>query len=179
MERSHLSVLLVVALLGACSRAKSSALKSEPKPASPPALSLPQEPDPLPLAERLMREASEHPESRKSVEDALKEFEATGISFTRTRQALARTLSARYCATAITASGLGLSLCAFRDAQTAEQGRELSRRSCDALIPGRTLLVRASTLLTITQPASEQARGEAEQIRARFSEQRSARRAAL
>jgi hypothetical protein len=169
-------MLLVCVSLAAC-EAKAPAALEAARPA--PALSLPQERDPLPLSERLLREANDHPEARENVERALKEFATAGISFTRTRQALARPLSAHYCATALTDSGLGLSLCAFRDAQTAEQGRELSRRSFDALIPGRTLLVRASTLLTITEPASEQARGEAEQIRARFSSERSARQAAL
>lgn len=116
-----------------------------------------------------MHEASDHPEARAAVEAVLATFRDDGIAFTRTRQVLARPLAARYCASALTAAGLGLSLCAFQDEQAAAAGRALSRQSFDALIPGRSLLVGNTQLLTITKPASEAARHEAERMRAQFA----------
>jgi hypothetical protein len=165
MQRSLAHCLVLLALVGACSEAK---VQRGPKPVPRSVPALPTEPDPLSLAERLMHEASDHPEARAAVEATVARLRDDGIVFTRTRQALARPLAARYCATALTAAGLGLSLCAFTDAQAAEAGRVLSQQSFDALIPGRTLLVRRSSLLTITKPASEAARAEAERIRAQF-----------
>jgi hypothetical protein len=129
---------------------------------------LQQERDPLPLAERLLHEASDHPKARERVERAFSQFREAGVTLTRTRQVLARPLSAEYCATGLTASGLALALCAFHDGRAAVQGRELSRRSFDALIPGRALHVQSANLLTISQPVSDQARDEAERVRARF-----------
>jgi hypothetical protein len=179
MKRSAITgCLLSLALLSGCADAK--VARRQKSPVRPSAVApLVLERDPLPLAERLAREGSEHPEARQAVERTLKEFERAGIPLVRTRQALARPLAARYCATALTAAGLGLSLCAFADGAAAELGRARSRQSFDALIPGRTLHVRASSLLTVTQPASEAARGEADQIVSRFSQPASAEHAAL
>lgn len=180
MRKSTLGCLFCLALLSGCTDAKGARTEKAPaRPAvaaaAPPLL----ERDPLPLAERLAREASEHPEARQQVARALNELERAGIQLQRTRQALARPLAARYCATALTAAGLGLSLCAFADSAAAQRGRARSHQSFDALIPGRTLLVRASSLLTVTQPASDAARNEADRIRRRFSQPASAEHAAL
>ncbi len=167
MKTSTFGCLLSLALLSGCADAKPArGPKANVRLAVAP---LVLERDPLPLAERLAREASEHPEARQEVERTLKDLEHAGIEVVRTRQALARPLAARYCATALTATGLGLSLCAFADGAAAELGRTRSHQSFDALIPGRTLLVRSSSLLTVTQPASDAARDEAERIRSRFS----------
>jgi hypothetical protein len=169
MQKSIFNCLSVLLLLAGCSQEKpSSAPKAVQSPVPASSVSLPQERDPLPLAERLMHEAADHPEARQRVEQAFTRFRAAGITLTRTRQVLARPLSAEYCASGLTAAGLGLALCAFRDEGAALQGRELSRRSFDALIPGRALHVQARSLLTITKPANDQARDEAERIRAGF-----------
>lgn len=180
MKRSTIAgCLLSLTLLSGCADAKAARRQKPPSLPAPAVSAPPLERDPLPLAERLAREGSEHPEARQAVERTLRELERAGVQLVRTRQALARPLAARYCATALTATGLGLSLCAFADGAAAERGRARSRQSFDALIPGRSLLVRASSLLTVTQPASEAARGEAAQIIARFSQPISAEHAAL
>lgn len=180
MERSTLGCFVALALVAACSEAKAPVGRT-PSQAAVVATtsSLPEARDPLPLAQRLMLEASEHPEARQNVDRFLKSLQDAGIKMTRTHQALARPLSARYCATALTAAGLGLSMCAFADESAAQQGRALSQRSFDALIPGRTLLVDKANLLTITDPPSEEARGEAERIRARFVQSQGTEHAAL
>lgn len=159
--------LILIALLGACSEAKSPAAKKDVQLVAP---ALAEERDPLPLGERLMHEANDYPEARAAIEASLARLQDHGIALTRTRQALARPLAARYCATALTAEGLGLSLCAFADREAAEAGRARSHRSFDALIPGRSLYVQESSLLTVTQPQSDAARDEAERIRAAFAE---------
>jgi hypothetical protein len=124
----------------------------------------------MPLAERLVREATQYPQARADVEQRLEAFRAVGVELTRTRQVLARLVGAQYCATALTAAGLALSVCAFESGEQAREGERRSRASFDALIPGRTLLVAGTTLLTLTQPMDAAAQHEAERLGVRFME---------
>ena len=171
--------LLCLVLLAACAADKPNATQPKAAPRAPASAPAPATPEPLPLAERLRREGSEHPEARERVERELAQLGQAGVVLTRRRQALALPLAAQYCATALTGSGIGLSLCAFADGAQAARGRERSRRSFDALIPGRSLLLNENVLLTHTQPASEAARAEAERIRLRFSAAHAPEHAAL
>lgn len=180
MPKFTLRALSLLSLLVACSRAEAPAPKPlAASPAAPPALNMPEERDPLPLAERLRREASDHPEARARVEASLSALRNAGVTLTRTRQALARPLRAQYCVSALTAAGLGVALCAFPNHEAAQAGRALSQHSFDRLIPGRTLLVGGATLLTFTAPASSEAHNEAERMRAGFLAEPSEERAAL
>ena len=150
--------LLCLVLLVACAADQPNATQPKAAPRAPASAPAPETPEPLPLAERLRREGSEHPEARERVERELAQLGQAGVVLTRRRQVLALPLAAQYCATALTGSGLGLSLCAFADGAQAARGRERSRRGFDALIPGRSLLLNENVLLTHTQPASEVAR---------------------
>src|SRR5262245_57000640 len=136
MRSTNHHCLLGLALLVACSADKPASRVPELAPPARAAAPSTPAPEPLPLGERLRREASEHPEARERVERELAQLQGAGVIVTRTRQALAQPLAARYCATALTETGLALALCAFTDAEQAARGRERSRRSFDALIPG-------------------------------------------
>ena len=170
MQRSISRCLTVLFLRAGCAQSREPSAPRAKQQAVISAASPSQELDPLPLAERLMHEASDQPEARQQVALAFARFREAGVTLTRTRQALARPLRAQYCETGLTAGGLALALCAFPDQEAALRGRELSQRSFDALIPGRTLLVQEGNLLTITKPASDRARDEVARIHARFTQ---------
>jgi hypothetical protein len=173
--------LIVLTLLFACAdtRPISSRRRAGPPPLPTSPVSAQLERDPLSLPERLAHEASERPEARAEVERRLEEFRTAGVNLARTRQVLARPLGAQYCALALTGAGLGLSLCAFATREQAYAGLHRSRTRFDALIPGRSLSVVGSTLLTITQPADAEAQREAERLSASFTEGRTPQHAAL
>ena len=181
MSRSLRASLIVLTLLFACadSRPISSRRRAGPPPLPPSPVSAQLERDTLSLPERLAREASERPEARAEVERRLADFQAAGVSLTRTRQVLARLRGAQYCAIALTAAGLGLSVCAFASQEQAEAGLRRSRELFDRLIPGRTQSVAGSTLLTVTRPPSTAAQREAELVGASFMEARAPQHAAL
>lgn len=88
----------------------------------------------------------------------------------RKRQVLGNTVGASYCETAISGNGLALSVCEYSDARAAASGRELSRSQFDAIVPGRRLLTRENTVLTLTPAPSENARDELAKIESVFAE---------
>jgi hypothetical protein len=159
-----LGCVLVLSCLAACSAEPISAPKT-------PALTAPQPAaaERLPLGERLRREATHRPAAREQIELLLQDLARDGIELVRTRQVLAEPLGADYCAAALSARGLGLSLCAFADAARAEQGKSRSRASFDRLIPDRTLLRRGAVLLTLTRAAGAEAAEESERVAQRFA----------
>ena len=150
MSRNHALLALLSLTLISC---------RERPPAEPPA------PDPevlrLPLGERLAREANARPPGAVRVEQVLSALERGGITVARRRQVLATTLGAAYCASAVTTTGVALSLCEYPAADVARRGLEYSRRTFDRLIPDRRLLVNGQTLLTVTPAATAEARAAA------------------
>jgi hypothetical protein len=181
MPRSIHASLIVLALLSACAdtRTTSARRRAGPPPLPESPVSAQLERDTLSLPERLAREASEQPEARAEVERRIADFQAAGVSVTRTRQVLARLRGAHYCAIALTAAGLGLSVCAFASPEQAQEGLRRSRERFDRLIPGRSLSVAGSILLTVTQPPSAEAQREAELVDASFTQERAPQHAAL
>jgi hypothetical protein len=159
-----LGCVLVLSCLAACSAEPIGARKT-PAPSAP----QPAPAERLPLGERLRREATQRPAAREQIELLLQELGRDGIELVRTRQVLAEPLGADYCAAALSARGLGLSLCAFADPARAEQGSSRSRASFDRLIPGRTLLRRGGVLLTLTRAAGSEAAAESERVAQRFA----------
>ena len=73
-----------------------------------------------------------------------------GVPIGSSRQVLARPVGARYCALARTPTGLVASVCEFEDDGHAARGVDLSHRTFDALIPGRRLVHKRGTALTLT-----------------------------
>lgn len=169
-----LRCVLLLSCLSACS-AEPIGTRKTAAPSAPQSA----ETERLPLGERLRREATRRPEAREQVELLLQELARDGVELVRTRQVLAAPLGADYCAAALSAHGLGLSLCAFADAARAEQGSRRSRASFDRLIPGRTLLRRDAVLLTLTRAAGAEASAESERVTQRFAASARGERASL
>jgi hypothetical protein len=173
---ASLSALLLVS---ACDAGKAPSTRPPAPRAAPTVAAQPRERDALSLPERLAFESSQHPDAVQLVERALESFEQGGVKLTRKRQVLARMLDAQYCQGAVSSAGVGLSLCVFADAEGARRGSDSSHAHFDRLIPGRTLVVHARTLLTLTQPANNAARSELEVIQKRFLNASMSKHAAL
>ncbi|MDB4990944.1 MAG: hypothetical protein JWN04_6122 [Myxococcaceae bacterium] len=129
-------------------------------------------PDPaiarMPLSDRLALEASLRPAEAVRTEQLERALRPHGVSLMRQRQVLASTLGASYCELTVSEAGLGVALCEFVDAASATAGGARSRALFDSMVPGRTLVTRANTLLTVTHPESDAARREAELILTTF-----------
>jgi hypothetical protein len=102
------------------------------------------------LPDRLAREAATRPSGVIAVEAVMAALRGAGIPIGASRQVLARPIGARYCALARTPAGLVASVCEFEDDGQAARGVDLSRRTFDPLIPGRRLVHKRGTALTLT-----------------------------
>ena len=120
---------------------------------------------PLSLPERLAREAANRPSGVLAAETVAARVSAAGVPLAALKQVLARPIGARYCALTRTAAGLVVSVCEFEDEAGAARGVDLSRRTFDRLIPGRRLMHKRGTLLTLTVGTPD-ARRDAEAARA-------------
>jgi hypothetical protein len=151
-------------------------IEATPRPAPKPAQDLvatPRAPAPplsrVPLRTRLADEAASRPASALRAEQLFLALERRGLLLSRKRQVLASTVGARYCELAVSDAGLGVSLCEYGDDAAARAGSEASHRLFDPIVPGRTLLTHAGSLLTLTSAESERARREASTIANTFA----------
>lgn len=109
----------------------------------------PPQPSRIPLAERLAREAAVRPRDVLRTEALIDALAMRGVNVAPPRQVLASPVGALYCEAAVSERGLALSLCAYPDAGELVKGSARSRALFDRLIPGRTLIARGKTLLTL------------------------------
>jgi hypothetical protein len=127
----------------------------------------PFQPAHIPLSERLSREAAARPEHALSTAALIDALAARGVHVAEPRQVLASPIGALYCEAAVSGRGLALSVCAFTDAAAVAAGRARSHALFDRIVPGRTLVARGNTLLTLAP--SRDATAEAEVARELFA----------
>jgi hypothetical protein len=138
---------LIIGALAACDRR----LATPPAAPAPPPVAA--DPGPrLSLIERLGHEAGTRPAAQPPVEAVAAALNGKGVPLERWKQVLASPIGARFCMAGQTAHGNVVAVCEFADDQQAERGITYSKQTFDRLIPNRTLLRRASTVLTLTQP---------------------------
>ena len=151
------SSLPVVCLLVA-GLAGSAACKSTPRSATPPARR-PAPPAPtstLSLFERLAAEqAARSPATAPRAETVQAALAARGLVVERWKQVLASPVGARYCMAGSTDRAWAWRCANTTAPEAASAGRDRSRAVFDRLIPGRELLVRGTTLLTLTTPGAD------------------------
>ena len=114
-----------------------------------------------PLPVRLQAEAAARPGGALRAEELVAALEKRGVHVSRTRQVLASTVGASYCAMVMTEKGLGLALCEYPTPGDAELGLGRSHARFDHLAPGRTLVVGGQSLLTISPHQGDALAGEA------------------
>ncbi len=123
---------------------------------------------PATLAERLGAELAARPRGALTLDGLVAQIGHRGLVLARTRQVLAAPIGARYCAAALTAEGLGLSVCEFDSADAALAARAFSKTQFDALVPDRRLYVNGQSLLTLAQVRPE-LEAESQTIAATFA----------
>lgn len=153
------SLLVTLVALSGCDKPKATAAPAPVAPALPvvparePAPTLPAlpsaQPARIPLGERLAREAEARPEGALRAQSLIEALSARGVTVAESRQVLASPIGALYCEAAVSERGLALSLCAFSDAAAVTAGRDRSRTLFDRIVPGRSLVARGNTLLTL------------------------------
>jgi hypothetical protein len=136
---------------------------NDPAPASPAPL-----PENLSLGDQLVHEASSRPAGAARSEDLVAAVEAKGIKLARTRQVLGKTLHARYCAIAVTVTGLVASVCEFDSASAALAAAKDSEQRFGKAIPDRRFVTNGNSLLTIAN-LTDSAGAEAQTIAASFA----------
>jgi len=149
-------VCLLVAGLAGLAACKSTPA-SDSTPPTPPTHPAPPAPtSTLSLFERLAAEqAARSPATAPRAETVHAALAARGLVVERWKQVLATPVGARYCMAGSTDLGVGVAVCEYDGAQAASAGRDRSRAVFDRLIPGRELLVRGTTLLTLTTPGAD------------------------
>jgi hypothetical protein len=106
----------------------------------------------LSLLERLELERTSRPAAHPPVEAVAAALVGKGLPLERWKQVLASPIGARFCMAGQTAQGNVVSVCEYGDEQQAARGLTYSKETFDRLIPNRTLVRRAATLLTVTRP---------------------------
>ncbi|MET0343566.1 MAG: hypothetical protein ABW252_21320 [Polyangiales bacterium] len=156
-----------------CSVARVPPAEREPEAPSTPAVVAEPVLDPalmqLPLGERLAREAEARPARAVRAAQMIEALRARGVQAGAQKQVLASPVAAAYCEVTRSPAGLGLSVCEYPDAASLDRGVARSHALFDRLLPGRTLLARENTLLTITRAESEPAARELALARAAFA----------
>jgi hypothetical protein len=99
------------------------------------------------------------------VEAVARAFVDAGLALGPLHQVLARTVGARYCASARAPAGSAVALCEFADDAEATRGLDYSRATFDRLVPGRRLARAHNLTLTLT-PAEAGPRFDREAARA-------------
>jgi hypothetical protein len=153
-------VCLLLSALSAC------------KSTSPPRVAEPQaSPTTLSLFERLAAEqAGRSPATAPRAETVQAALAARGLVVQRWKQVLASPVGARFCLAGSTDTGVGVAVCEYDRAEAATAGRQRSRAVFDRFIPDRELLVRGTTLLTVTRPGADaQAATQARQLADAFA----------
>jgi hypothetical protein len=148
----NVSSLPVVCLLWSAFTACNATPPAAPPSASPstPASSA------LSLMERLAAEqAGRSPATAPRAETVQAALATRGLPVERWKQVLASPVGARFCLAGSTELGVGVAVCEYDRPDAARAGRDRSRAVFDRLIPGRQLLVRGTTLLTLTRPDAD------------------------
>jgi hypothetical protein len=180
MTRTSCTGLLLVALgVSACRQPPGEPGQRTAAPVAPAKALVPlaasPAPDPklarIPLGDRLALEADARPAEAVRLTQLELALQERGVTIVRKRQVLASTLGAAYCELAVSREGLAISVCEYADARAAALGGKRSQHLFDALIPGRTLVTRGNTLLTIMRPAGELAERQTQLVLTVFSEQ--------
>lgn len=149
------TLILALALsLAACKRARSrdAAPAGAPAAVAATATRPPPSPEMRTLSGRLAFEAAHRPTGTARVEDVVATLGRAGVALTDTKQYLAATAGASYCAGGRTADGLAVAVCEYADAAAAAAGRAHVERQFAALAADRKIVVRGATTLTTTAP---------------------------
>lgn len=121
------------------------------------------------LFERLAKEGETRDKADPSTSKVIEALTAAGLALADQRQQSAANLGASFCVTINSTEHVTLSICEFRDPQSAKVGAETSRKALQQ-IAGRTVEVKRSTTLAVIDSQADAASGlVAQKARAAFN----------
>lgn len=100
------------------------------------------------IPERFANEAKSRPTGTVRVEDVFAAFQGEGAKIREQRQHLAGPFLASYCVGAQTGEDVHLSVCEYKDAAKAKEGKAMSDQAFGT-VPNRTLYQNGGTTLTV------------------------------
>lgn len=105
----------------------------------------------LTLADQLHKESASRPPGAVKAEKVFARLAAVGLKLEKTRQYLATTVGAAYCAGTRTDQHVSIAVCEYPNAEAAKRGVEQSLTKF-ASITGRHIQLNGQTMLTATHP---------------------------
>src|SRR5688500_6098041 len=144
------------------------ACKSEPKPApapqAPPVVdSTPSAPGSQTLAPlagiavRMNEESAQRPRVEVTADELFAAVTKRGITLTSTKQVLAATAQASYCALGVTKENIALAVCEYETRDAARAGKQLLDSRYAKLVPDAVRTLNGNTLLTIANASGHPA----------------------
>ena len=140
------NILFIVIVLAACKREAT----QPPPPAT--TTSAPGSTNLAPLAglaTRLHSEATQRPAVKVTAEQLFSALGERGITLASTKQVLATTAQAAYCALGVTRDNIAVAVCEYANATDAQAGKQLLDSRYARLVPDAVRVLNGNTLLTV------------------------------
>lgn len=153
------TTILFVLATAACSRSDVPA--PSPQPSPPPAVD--ESPGPVGskdlaglagIAARLHDESHQRPAVKVKAEALFEALATRGIALTSTKQVLAATAAADYCALGVTAESVAVAVCEYKTLEAARAGKKLLETHYGKLVPDAVRALNGTTLLTVANGTS-------------------------
>lgn len=106
------------------------------------------------IAAQLHDESHQRPAVKVKVEALFDALAANGITLTTTRQVLAATAAADYCALGVTAESVAVAVCEYKTLDAARAGKKLLETRYAKLVPDAVRALNGTTLLTVANGTS-------------------------
>lgn len=138
--------ILFIVLVAACKR------DASPPPPAPTTTSAPGSTNLAPLAglaTRLHSEATQRPAVKVTAEQLFSALGERGITLASTKQVLAATAQAAYCALGVTRDNIAVAVCEYPTASDAQAGKQLLDTRYARLVPDAVRVLNGNTLLTV------------------------------
>jgi len=145
------TTILFVLALAACKRAET----QPPPPAPPPVATTQGAPGstnlaPLAgLATRLHSEAAQRPAATVTAEQLFAALTQRGVTLATTKQVLAATAQASYCALGVTPDAIAIAVCEYTSPAEARAGKRLLDTRYARLVPDAVRTINGTTVLTV------------------------------
>jgi hypothetical protein len=137
--------------LAAC-KERPSAPVPMPSPAAPTAINAPGSQNLAPLAHlapRLRDESARRPGARVTAEHVFASLTERGIQLESTKQVLAATAQASYCALGVTRETIAVAVCEYATTDAARAGKQLLDTRYAKLVPDAVRTLNGTTLITV------------------------------
>jgi len=110
------------------------------------------------LAARMHDESARRPPVDVTADEVFAALTARGIALASTKQVLAATAAASYCALGVTDDSIAVAVCEYATADAARAGKQLLESRYGKLVPDAVRALNGTTLVTVANGARSPAR---------------------